>query len=206
MLLAALWAISFFYVGVISAIENIWVLSTAIFIMIMGNDYFSLVSFSYLRDHLSRFKPFALSILRVGTGLTLLILGFSEKILAPRYGINFLESHNWNFMEKIGFNYSDYLFTLSAGSVEVLLGVILLIGVVTRFTAMVTAIIFTIPLFLLGPIELAGHIPHFAAIVLLMLFGNGGHFVKFRKYDDADFCVYHPEKEEVRKSHHHSHD
>jgi hypothetical protein len=43
------------------------------------------------------------------------------------------------------------------------------------------AIVFSIPLFILGPIELAGHLPHFAAIILLLLFGNGGHFRVFPK-------------------------
>lgn len=202
-LLSLLWLGSFHFVGTIEALENIWVLSTALFIMIMGNDYFSLISYSALREIMSKFKTHALSILRIGTGLTLMVLGFSEKILAPQYGLNFLELHSWNFMEKLGFTYSDYLFTISAGAVEFLLGFILVLGVLTRFTALVTAVIFTIPLFILGPIELAGHIPHFTAIVLLILFGNGGHFVFFRKYKDADFCVYHPGPEKIRHSHHH---
>ncbi|MEK9154083.1 MAG: hypothetical protein AAB798_01275, partial [Patescibacteria group bacterium] len=69
--------------------------------------------------------------------------------------------------------YSDYLFTLSAGAVESLFGLIFILGVVTRLNALIVAIVFTIPLFILGPIELAGHLPHFAAVVLLLLFGGG---------------------------------
>ncbi len=183
LLLIVIWLLTFYYLGAISALENIWVLSTATFIAIMGNDYFSLISFSFFRKIFKPFQSYALSLLRLGTGTTLMILGFSEKILAPEYGVNFLNLYHWNFMHDFGF--SNYLFVIAAGVVEFTLGFLLALGIATRSVAIVTAIIFTIPLFILGPIELAGHLPHFAAIVLLILFDNGGHFTFFKKYKDA---------------------
>lgn len=177
LILAGMWASLFFYAGWVSALEDIWVLSTGLFIALMGNDYFSITSFSFLRSVMAPFKRYGLSLLRLGTGITLMVLGLTEKILAPEFGINFLQQYDWNFMRLLGIEYSDYLFTLSAGSVEFLFGLIFVLGVVTRLNALVAAIVFSIPLFILGPIELAGHLPHFAAIVLLLLFGNGGHFV-----------------------------
>jgi len=183
--LGGLWVTTFYYAGPVAALEDIWVLSTAAFIAVMGNDYFSLISFSYFREKLQPFKSYALSFLRLGTGMTLIVLGFSEKILHPEFGINFLTQHNWNFMQMLGLNYSDYLFVISAGSIEILFGLVFVLGVVTRLNALVVAIVFTVPLFILGPIELAGHIPHFAAVLMLLLFGNGGHFLVFKKYKDA---------------------
>jgi uncharacterized membrane protein YphA (DoxX/SURF4 family) len=171
----------------VSALENIWVLTTAVFIAIMGNDYFSLLGKSFFKMKLERFKPYALSVLRIGTGATLFILGFSEKILAPEYGINFLNHYHWNFMALLGFNYSDYLFVISAGTVESLFGLVFLLGIVTRLNALSVAIFFTIPMFILGPIELAGHMPHFAAVILLLLYGNGGKFVFVHRYKDAEW-------------------
>lgn len=179
--LIATWSVLMLYIDTILVIENIWILSTAIFILFMGNDYFSLLRIVSLRKRFSPFKRYALSCLRIGTGATLMILGVSEKITAPELGINFLVLHDWNFMSMLGFPYSDYLFTLSAGSVEFLFGLIFVLGVATRFNALVAAIVFTVPLFILGPIELAGHLPHFAAMVLLLIFGNGGHFLPFSK-------------------------
>jgi uncharacterized membrane protein YphA (DoxX/SURF4 family) len=175
-ILGATWFTLFLYAGWIAALEDIWVLSTAIFITLMGNDYFSIISFSFLRKIVSPYKDYALPILRLGTGATLMVLGLSEKIMAPEFGINFLHQHHWNFMELLGFNFSDYLFTLSAGSVEFLFGLIFVLGVVTRLNALVVAVVFSIPLFILGPIELAGHLPHFAAVVMLLLFGSGNYF------------------------------
>lgn len=178
--LALAWAAQFFFIDTVTVLENFWVLSTALFITIMGNDYFSITSYSLLRPYVAPLKQYALSILRIGTGLTLMILGLSEKILAPEFGINFLTLHHWNFMSLTGLPFSDYLFTLSAGSVELLFGLVFVLGIVTRLNALVVAIVFTIPLFLLGPIELSGHLPHFAAVVMLLLFGNGGHFLLVR--------------------------
>ena len=183
--LGLLWASTFYFTGWVSALENVWVLSTAAFVAVMGNDYFSITGFSFLRKKLEPFKAYGLSFLRMGTGATLVVLGLSEKILAPEFGINFLAQHDWNFMQMLGFNYSDYLFVLSAGSVEVLFGLVFMLGIVTRLNALVVAVIFSTPLFILGPIELAGHLPHFAAVVLLLLFGSGGKFLLFKKYDDA---------------------
>ncbi len=177
LILGALWVAGFFVAGLEAMLEDIWVLSTALFIFIMGNDYFSIVSVRAFEPYVRHLKPYALPILRIGTGTTLLVLGFSEKILRPEFGINFLRQHDWNFMHLLGFSgYSDYLFVLSAGSVEAILGLILILGIATRLNVFVLAGFFTIPLFILGPIELAGHVPHFAAAVLILLFGAGEHF------------------------------
>lgn len=174
--LVALWLAAFPYAGWVAMLEDVWVLSTALFIFIMGNDYFSVVKYKALKDVARRYHMYALPILRLGTGATLLTLGFTEKILHPEFGINFLRQYDWNFMQMLGFQYSDYLFTLSAGVVESLFGLIFILGIVSRLNALVIAIFFTIPLFFLGPIELAGHVPHFAAVVLILLFGAGVHW------------------------------
>lgn len=185
--LALLWALAWPQVGMVASLENCWVLSTALFIAVMGNDYFSLLGVSFLRQPLARFKPYALSCLRLGTGLALLVLGFSEKILAPELGLSFLAQHQWNFMALLGLPYSDYLFVLSAGVVESLIGLFFILGILTRLTALVAVVIFAIPLFILGPVELAGHLPHFAAIMLLLLFGSGGKFLVVKRYADAEW-------------------
>lgn len=175
-LLAAIWFIGIPVIGVIPMLEDIWILATAAFVFIMGNDYFSLVSFRAVAPLAHRYRSYALPLLRLGTGTTLLVLGFTEKILHPEFGINFLRQYDWNFMALTGLPYSDYLFTLSAGMVESLFGLIFILGIMTRLNALVVAVVFSIPIFLLGPIELAGHLPHFAAIVLVLLFGAGNHF------------------------------
>lgn len=172
--LALLWIAGFAVSGALSMFENAWVFGTSLFIFIMGSDYFSLVPFRAIA-HLARpFHDYALPLLRIGAGTTLLILGFSEKILRPEFGINFLAQYEWNFMQLLGFEwYSDYLFTISAGAVEALFGLIFILGIMTRLNALVVLFVFSIPLFILGPAELSGHLPHLGAIALLLLFGGG---------------------------------
>jgi len=182
MALAALWFLGVPVIGGIPMLEDIWILSSAAFVFIMGNDYFSLVSFRAVAPLAHRYRAYALPVLRLGTGATLLVLGFTEKIVHPEFGINFLRQYDWNFMHHLGFPYSDYLFTLSAGSVESLFGLVFVLGIVTRLNAFVVAFVFSIPIFILGPIELAGHLPHFAAIVLILLFGAGDHFRLVRSH------------------------
>lgn len=171
-----LWVLGMCMAGTLAMFEAAWVAGAALFITIMGNDYFSLVSIRFIGKYVQHLKPYALPLLRMGAGTTLLTLGFSEKLLHPEFGIHFLEGHAWNFMSLLGIPYSDYLFTLSAGSVEALFGVVFILGFVTRLNALVVATFFSIPLFILGPIELTGHLPHFAAIIMLLLFGAGPHW------------------------------
>ncbi len=179
--LGLLWGTLFFFTSWVTALEDIWVLTSAVFILIMGNDYFSIWSSSFLKNTFAKFQEYALSILRIGVGLTLMTLGFSEKIFHPELGLSFLAQHQWNFMSLAGLPFSDYLFVLSAGSVEALFGLVFLLGIVTRLNALVVAVVFSTPLFILGPIELAGHMPHFAAVILLLLFGGGKHWSIVRK-------------------------
>ena len=174
LLLGLLWVVGLYFSGTEAMIEDIWVLSIVFFILTIGNDYFRIISMRAIKPFTYGLKKYALGVLRIGTGVTLLTLGFSEKILRPELGINFLAQHDWNFMS--GFGFSDYLFVLSAGSVEALLGILLILGVMTRLTALVIAIIFITPLFILGPIELTGHLPHFVAVFVILLFGAGEHF------------------------------
>ncbi|MEZ4104467.1 MAG: DoxX family membrane protein [Candidatus Paceibacterota bacterium] len=176
-LLAIVWFLALPYAGLEALVENIWVLSIISFIIIMGNDYFSVLSIRSIKGFVYKFRPYALPTLRVGTGITLVTLGFTEKIFRPELGLNFLAQHDWNFLASFGV--SDYLFVLLAGTTEALLGLLLLLGITTRLVAVVTAIIFTIPLFILGPIELTGHLPHFAAIIIIIMFGAGHHFRLF---------------------------
>ena len=74
----------------------------------------------------------------------------------------------------LGFHqFSDYWFVLSAGAVEVIFGLIFVLGIVTRLNALVLAGFFIATLILLGPMELLGHAPHFAIVFVLLVFGSG---------------------------------
>ncbi len=172
----------------ISAIEAIWALGAGIFLLIYGRPKFALTKQKGLINQaILKNEVYAIPVLRFFTGLNLLILGFSEKLLNPNLGILFLREYHWNFMYNLGLKwYSDYFFVLSAGAVEAILGLLLILGMATRFVASIIAFIFMIPIFILGPFELIGHMPHFAIILLLILFGSGEKIkIHTKKYNNS---------------------
>jgi uncharacterized membrane protein YphA (DoxX/SURF4 family) len=172
--LLGLWGLLVADMGLLMGLEHVWVPGVALFAAILGSDYFSLFPVHTLSNLTLRIRPWAHPILRIAAGMTLLVLGFSEKIFAPELGVHFLAEHPWNFMQLLGVSwYSDYLFTLSAGTVEAFLGLLLILGLLTRLTALITLGIFLIPMGILGPLELTGHLPHLSAIALLIFFGGG---------------------------------
>ena len=77
--------------------------------------------------------------------------------------------------------YDDQLFVLSAGVMEVVFGVVLILGVVTRLTTLVVAglMLLSNAVFILtgrseeALIELVGHMPVIATAVILLLLGYG---------------------------------
>lgn len=119
-------------------------------------------------------QPWALPLLRVCTGAALIVLGFSEKLIDPTMALQFLSEHNWNFMQTIGLGwFTNEYFVFAAGLSEVLFGVLLISGVITRITTIALSVFFTSTLFLLGPTELIGHLPFFGIALIFILYGSG---------------------------------
>ncbi|MCW1930085.1 MAG: DoxX family membrane protein [Candidatus Kerfeldbacteria bacterium] len=114
----------------------------------------------------------ALHIARITLGIALIITAFREKLLYPELSHAFLQIHDWNFMQNIGLNYSDELFILSAGMMEVIFGLLLVYGWVTRLTIIGLAPILLLTASLLGIVEVIGHIPILVIAVLLLIYGT----------------------------------
>jgi len=128
-------------------------------------------------------QTFAVPVLRVVTGFTLVILAFSEKLLNPDIGLRFLTLNDWNFMQSIGITgYTNELFILSAGLVELLIGVVFMLGLLTRINTLVLLafMITSNVAFMIQSsnseaiTELAGHAP-ILAIALILLMSGAGH-------------------------------
>ena len=98
-----------------------------------------------------------------------------RSVSQSRYHTAFLEKYDWNFMHHFfGLTwFSDYWFAYSAGVVESLFGIFLILGLVTRLTIVALAVFLVTTLILLGPVELIGHLPHFSIAAVLLVFGAG---------------------------------
>ena len=129
-----------------------------------------------------RLKPYSVDVLRIFTGIALVTLGVTEKLTGAMLGQSFLANFQWNFMPLLGFDwYTDQLFVLSAGAMEVVFGIILILGVVTRLNTLAIAglmLLSNLVFLLTGDkesalIELVGHMPIIATAIILLLLGYG---------------------------------
>jgi len=116
----------------------------------------------------------AIFILRLGVGLTLIVLAIRNKLLDPALSLTFLEQHDFNFMRLMGFeSFSNLHFAYAAGILELTFGLLILFGIATRFSVACLSFFFVLTLFLLGPRELVGHAPIIGIAVIFILRGGG---------------------------------
>lgn len=120
----------------------------------------------------------ALPLLRIGTGLALLLLAIQEKLLRPDYGTDFVSRYLWNFMANLGLGFDDRYFVLAAGLVEAILGLLLVLGSTTRLCVLVISgfmLSSNLAFLLQGQLdealtEITGHLPIICTALILLVF------------------------------------
>lgn len=168
--------------GGIEMLDTLEMVGFIFYIIIIGRPKWKIKDWNFAKHLNHKIHKYGLPILRVGTGLNLIVLGFTEKILNPSLTANFLSHYHWNFMQTLGFeNFTNYYFGFSAGIVEVLFGVFFVLGLVTRTTTIALAVFLVTTLCLLGPVELIGHLPHFSIAIVLFVLGSGTKLVLIHK-------------------------
>lgn len=159
--------------GILSAMEYLIIPAIAVFLLINN------LPTAELRE---RFKPYSVDLLRILTGISLITLGVSEKLVGMMMAENFLALYQWNFMQALGLEFfTDRLFALSAGMVEVLFGVIMVLGTTTRLNVIAFSIVLFASnvLFLVqgnneaAMVEFVGHMPVIGVALILLLLGAG---------------------------------
>ncbi|MEM9238335.1 MAG: DoxX family membrane protein, partial [Pseudomonadota bacterium] len=159
--------------GPVRSLEYVNVVGIALFLL------FNYLPSDALREKL---KPYSVDMLRIFTGLSLIMLGIFEKLHGAAMGQAFIADYQWNFMQVLGIGwFDDRLFVLSAGVMEVVFGVILVLGVVTRLNILVVAglMLTSNIVFILqneqdeALKELIGHLPIIATALILLLLGYG---------------------------------
>jgi uncharacterized membrane protein YphA (DoxX/SURF4 family) len=110
-------------------------------------------------------------ILRVGIGLQLVILALTEKLIDPGLGLVFVEMYPfYNFFITLGVEQvSNLHFVYFIGISELVLGSMLMLGIASRIVLVVLAAAFTTTAIIHGLHEILGHLPIFAAAVVLLL-------------------------------------
>ena len=89
--------------------------------------------------------PYAVPVLRVALGIGLTIVAFTEKIWNIPMGLAFLSDNHFNFFPYIGMpGIDDTKFLLIAGTVELLVGLMLIAGTYVRLIIIVTLVPFNL--------------------------------------------------------------
>jgi uncharacterized membrane protein YphA (DoxX/SURF4 family) len=123
-----------------------------------------------------RLLPYALPLLRWCAGISIIILGFTEKLLAPDLGVAFLREYpEFNVPRELGWEWwTDRRFVYAAGITEATAGAALLCGYLPRVVILTLWIPFNLGIPFLPPTELIGHLPILATMYVLLVRGTEG--------------------------------
>jgi hypothetical protein len=172
--LGATWIVGMFVFGPLRLIEHTEILGIAFFLFAMGRGPLAFdMALAKLNKPVARLVPFAMPVLRISLGIGIAIVAFTEKLWNIPMGLAFLADHHFNFFPYVGLpGIDDTKFLLIAGTVELLLGLILITGAYVRLIIIVTLVPFNLTLPFLGWRELVGHLPTYGILALLLLWGD----------------------------------
>lgn len=172
--LALLWLVGMLVFGPLRLIEHTEIVGIAFFLFATGRGPLAFdMALDKLNKPVASMIPYAVPVLRVALGVGLTIVAFTEKIWNIPMGLAFLSDHHFNFFPYIGMpGIDDTKFLLIAGTVELLVGLMLIAGTYVRLIIIVTLVPFNLTLPFLGWRELVGHLPIYGILALLLLWGD----------------------------------
>ena len=173
--LSALWAAGVVAFGPVLMLEQAIVPGIALTLAIMGRGPFAVDALLHARRGLPRLRHLdqAMTPLRIGTGVSLATLAFTEKLWNLPLGLAFLERYPINFMPSLGVPMDDRTFLLAAGTVELLAGLLLITNSYVRLGIVALWLPFNLTLAAFGWRELVGHLPVYGAMAVLAIWGPG---------------------------------
>jgi uncharacterized membrane protein YphA (DoxX/SURF4 family) len=174
LVLGFIWLVGFIIFGPLRLIEHAEIIGISFFLYVTTRGP---LAFDMALDRLNKpvapLVPYAVPVLRVSLGIALCVVAFTEKIWNIPMGLAFLSDHNFNFFPYIGLpQIDDTKFLLIAGTIELLVGLMLIAGTYVRLVILITLIPFNLSLPFLGWRELVGHLPTYGILALLLLWGD----------------------------------
>ncbi len=134
------------------------------------------------------FAHLPVPILRIGLGLTFVILAVHYKLLNPEVTLAFLDEHSFNFLALAGVTgFTNSHFVFAAAVSEISIGLLLASGIATRFVSAAVLGILLTTFFALGPVELVGHLPIIGIVLLLLTCGSGLRFPSLPRVRNAAY-------------------
>jgi uncharacterized membrane protein YphA (DoxX/SURF4 family) len=115
----------------------------------------------------------ALLVLRVGVGIALVALAFTEKFTNPVMAAHTLAEYPaLDVFALVGLDVAPETFVAVAGAVELLFGLLVISGALPQVAVLVAAVPFNATLVLFGQAELVGHLPVYGVFLALLAYGS----------------------------------
>jgi hypothetical protein len=115
----------------------------------------------------------ALLVLRVGVGVALVALAFTEKFTNPVMAVHTIEEFPaLDVFGLVGIHLGPETFVVVAGAVELLFGLLVVSGALPQVAVLVAAVPFNATLALFGQTELVGHLPVYGVFLALLVYGS----------------------------------
>ena len=172
--LGVLWLVGVFLVGLEPMLDNVMYLGFAAFFFLAGRGPISI-------DRLivpplepsARLMERAIPALRVGLGLSLVFVAFTEKFANIPLASDFLRRYPLNFTQALGIPMSNETFILCAGAVELLVGLWILFGIFPREIILIAWVPINLTLTIFNWTELIGHLPIYGTLAVLLVWSSG---------------------------------
>jgi uncharacterized membrane protein YphA (DoxX/SURF4 family) len=172
--LAALWVAGIPLVGLEPMLENALYLGFAAFFFLAGRGPYSIDRLLFPRvEPPAATARYAVTALRVGLGLSFVVVAFTEKFANIPLARAFLEEYPLNFTGALGVPLSDEVFILCAGAVELLVGLFILSGVFVREIVLIALVPTNLTLTVFNWAELIGHLPIYGILAILLIWEPG---------------------------------
>lgn len=165
----ALGPLALVFTGPLAVVEAVDTLGVALFLALLppGRDRFGArhASAAQVRD--------PLLVLRLGAGLALVVLAFSEKLLVPELPARLLAAYpEVEVFRILGLEFSPDAYARLAGLTELFLGLVLLSGAAPQVAVLVAAVPFNLTLLVFDRFELLGHLPVYGTLLALLVYGS----------------------------------
>jgi uncharacterized membrane protein YphA (DoxX/SURF4 family) len=185
-LLAILGALAMFPFNVESILEQVHILGIAVFLFITGPGRVSLDTRRRAQRALAHedAPAAALNLLRIAMGFGIAYGALTEKLLNPPLAQALLDQSPFlNVLRPLGV--SDPVFIWLAGLTELVIGIVVLSGQITRPVMAVGFALFTVTLIVFGLPELIGHLPFYGIMLTLFIAPDANSWRVRRALRDA---------------------
>jgi hypothetical protein len=160
--------------GVWPVLQRVDLVGLAVFVLIAGAGRWS-ADFETGRVTEARAIDAAKAIwaLRVAAGVALIVVACAEKLANPALAQHFLVEHpDLNVAAAVGIDMSNLEFIRLAGVIEVLFGLLLISGALPQAIILIAGVPFNATLWFFGNTELVGHLPIYAAMLAILVYGS----------------------------------